>query len=58
MVWKLYETSGWLQRWISLFFIIMIYHDVDLQFKENSSNQAYFYYEVEHQDVVDMSSKL
>ena len=39
-------------------FIIMIYHEVDLQFKENSSNQAYFYYEVEHQDVVDMSSKL
>ena len=33
-------------------FINMIYHELDLQFKENSSDQAYFCYEVEHQDFV------
>ena len=30
-------------------FIIMVYHEVALQFKANSFEQAYFCYEVEHQ---------
>ena len=35
-------------------FIIMIYHEVALQFKENAFDQAYLCYEVEHQYFVIM----